>query len=1533
MAEQEDFIELNWVRAEVKQALFDIKQELELYLEKSADRQRLTFCQARLYQVQGSLTMLHLKGASLLVEELLAVTDALISSQTTNGQMAAETLLQGVTQLSVYVQNTAQSIAAYPRELLGLLNAMRGLRRCPQLTGIDFFQPDYGDRIQALDDTQLAQFVQSGAIRLIRKIRQKYQVCLVSYLRHKEPKKSMAMMAELFGKLQNLSWGSPSSSLWDASAAFIEGLSEGSIKSTSLSNDLLKELDSQLKQLVESNGLEINQPPSESFLKKILYLIATATSDSRLIHALKKRYKLEAAIPSGFAEDELLNSNRSNEVLNAVSVKVKQDNGSSESPLVALDNLHKVALLESRAELVQARQAMTSYLGSKKNIEFLRKIPKLLKSAYSTLNMDHLTASAEIISKLVKHIESTWLINGQLPSKEHLNRAITGLTFFDGYFNHLLHGDVQQAEIHFERARKDLESLESIEAQACFVKRESLAGMAFTDLQVLPNEGNTESDSINSTLTKKKLNFEIAPPATESAVSVAAEAVKATPITGETESSGDQVALFLAAVDAVQQELSINISCWVKQPSNKDSLEAIHRSFNTLKNCARMSGANVIGELALVSGSMVSQLLIGAVKHSNGVVSLLNNVIAALPGLAKDFASNNQLLTPEVLLLMEQADDLARGDGFFDSAELEGIKAAEVAVIDIGVEAEEQVVDLMSSPEMAYVLFSDIEVLLSADSYLMRWTEVISSEELKLFENELKILSDRAGEAKLEALVLLCNVLTDVCHYLRRHEKSLPQLLLGPLRDGFNALVSLLNQVVAKQAIVAPQSIFSEIKKSLESLLEDRRKLKNKELSSGEKCAHEVIVQNENTSNGRSKDQELRYIFLEEASDLLKNCAQDFDSWSCHDGGSGTVTEMQRYLHTLKGGAGLAEFEEFGNLCGALESVYGVIITGGIESSEVPLSLMKQAHDFADTMIQTISRGATSPSAQHLVVQLESWITEVNNSSDSAGHVGCSKQSLPDYLGRTSSISPVSSLLPKSTQNTDVLPQQAPDSGHENYAGVNMSTSLRTKVNDDVAFRSSAVDGGVLITNEAIEQMLNLTDESSVHSSQVEQQMLDITSNLSEMENTIFSLREQLGFLDIEKFPQIFSTTEDVVEQKTEFVPLEADGDAELTQLSSGLMESASDFADLHRSLDGKRRVTQALLLQQSRTQSQLQTQLLQFHQVSFKHLIPRLRKTVKQLGHELGKPVELIIKNADVKIDRTRLDKVVAPIESILRNAIIHGIEDDPKSRVEAGKPATGQLLLDLSCQGGYITIKVGDDGQGFDLQAIRDKAIEKDLISTDVRPDNKTLLQLIMTAGFFTSTEVTQTAGLGGGLDAVNEEVRKLGGGIQIESKFGRGACFSLKLPFRPSVMQALMVEEGGNLYAFPAQFIDGLITLSQKEVLDGYNGKAIEYAGIMYRLISFGRLLGLPQTSIQLQQCPIIITKSGGDNVAIHVDTVFARREVIIQSLGAKFNDVTSVIGTTILGDGQVVILIDPVEIIRKYSEQLSRRSESSDLTSVV
>ena len=293
-----------------------------------------------------------------------------------------------------------------------------------------------------------------------------------------------------------------------------------------------------------------------------------------------------------------------------------------------------------------------------------------------------------------------------------------------------------------------------------------------------------------------------------------------------------------------------------------------------------------------------------------------------------------------------------------------------------------------------------------------------------------------------------------------------------------------------------------------------------------------------------------------------------------------------------------------------------------------------------------------------------------------------------------------------------------------------------------------------------------------------------------------------------------------------DFDPLEMDQYSELTQLSRSLVESATDLMDLKEVILNKNRDAETLLLQQSRTQIDLQEKLMRARMVSFSRLVPRLRKITRQLSSELDKPVELNVSNAEGEMDRTMLERILGPLEHLLRNAIDHGIESSHEERRKRGKPEAGQLELSIQHEGADIVLELIDDGQGIDTEAVYATAVEKHLIAPGDQLQPEEIAQLILEPGFSTAESVTQISGRGLGLDVVNTEVRQLGGSVEIDSQTGKGTRFILRLPFTLSVNRALMVEAGGVLYAIPMPAIDGVTVVHPNKVMDCYqNQKTLE------------------------------------------------------------------------------------------------------------
>ena len=460
----------------------------------------------------------------------------------------------------------------------------------------------------------------------------------------------------------------------------------------------------------------------------------------------------------------------------------------------------------------------------------------------------------------------------------------------------------------------------------------------------------------------------------------------------------------------------------------------------------------------------------------------------------------------------------------------------------------------------------------------------------------------------------------------------------------------------------------------------------------------------------------------------------------------------------------------------------------------------------------------------------------------------------------------------------------------------------------------------VKVPAELLEGLVNLAGETSIFRGRVEQQVSDFGFTLSEMEATIDRVRDQLRRLDTETQAQILSRIQAEAERVgyEDFDPLEMDRHSQLQQLSRALFESASDLLDLKETLAARNRDAETLLLQQARVNSELQEGLMRTRMVPFDRLVPRLRRIVRQISGELGKQVEFVVGNAEGEMDRTVLERIVAPLEHMLRNAVDHGIESG-EARRAAGKPEQGTIRLNLGREGGDIVLTLSDDGGGIRLEAVKRKAIERGLMDTDSDLSDYEILQFILEAGFSTAEKVTQISGRGVGMDVVHSEVKQLGGSMSIESLPGSGTTFTIRLPFTVSVNRALMVLSGEDLYAIPLNTIEGIVRVSPYELEAYYAPDAprFEYAGQAYELRYLGDLLNngqQPKLVGQSLPLPVILVRSKEHAVAVQVDSLAGSREIVVKSLGPQFAGVHGISGATILGDGRVVVILDLLATIR-------------------
>ena len=473
---------------------------------------------------------------------------------------------------------------------------------------------------------------------------------------------------------------------------------------------------------------------------------------------------------------------------------------------------------------------------------------------------------------------------------------------------------------------------------------------------------------------------------------------------------------------------------------------------------------------------------------------------------------------------------------------------------------------------------------------------------------------------------------------------------------------------------------------------------------------------------------------------------------------------------------------------------------------------------------------------------------------------------LPDYLGQGSNKAPVSELTGQSAT-------PAPQPLHP---------------------KAVPAHEIIQISTQRLATLINIAEESSTNRNCIEQQLSETGQAVAELNRTVVRLRDQFRRLDceIQTCPQTSTNPE-------------------LLTLSNLLAESSSDLMELHSVLQQKTGAAEILLQQQARSQIELHEQLLKTRMVPFNQLVPRLRTLVHRICTELDKPVELLVRGGEEELDKATLEQILPTLEHLLRNAIDHGIEDSAAVRHKAGKPASGQISLTIQRDGMAVVVALADDGRGIDIAEVQAKAAAQQLANLDQPMDMEQAIKLIMQPGFNTPASIAP-------LSAIDHEIRQLGGSVGVQSQTGQGTHISLRLPFTQSIHRALLVSAGGCLYAIPMHTIDEVIMVASSRLSDIYHNQTpfTDAHGRQYQLIHASDLLGTGAVKIGKGQRPVLLIRRDNDNIAVQVDAIEGSREIIHKSLGAPFSSLTGVVGATIAGDGEVVIIIDPLALYRKY-----------------
>ncbi len=948
---------------------------------------------------------------------------------------------------------------------------------------------------------------------------------------------------------------------------------------------------------------------------------------------------------------------------------------------------------------------------------------------------------------------------------------------------------------------------------------------------------------------------------------------------------------------------------WQAQPENHDLLLSIIEEIQTLEKGAEMAELLPVVALCEALQFAYQRVINEKTMAEDEFIDVLVDGHEGLLNMMDMVAASQAIVPVKELLAQLKGEDLRSPADVTENIETNEIEKVDIESIELAlpqIEVETQAVQANIDPELLEIFLEEAQELIDSIS--------VSLEEWKKDKNNLLQIAELQRDLhtfKGGARMAEINALGDLTHEL---EELYEGLSLGRLTstDQLFDLLHLCHDRIAD--MVQDLKVGKGVKPAPELITAIQLFITGESLDLPDEISLELPAESEAVitpmvpavdqpesidiaTMAMEADAEVAEIFMEEAEELmaeLDTCIQD---WQKEPENSEHNQAMQRILHTLKGGARIAGLSEIGDLSHDMETELQARIVAKQGGDNALFKSLHQQYDLIAVRLETVELWLKQDSEAPLIQAPAAPVLEVESEA-------------------------VSDKQTTDQSNVVTLRPATPVPAQETAPVQNEQQTARAKPQEMIKVPAELLDG-----------LVNLAGETSISRGRLENQVTDFAFTLEEMDSTMDRLKDQLRRLDMETEAQVLFRQERHGPNYEDFDPLEMDRYSQLQQLSRSLVESASDLMDIKSTLLDKTRDAETLLLQQSRVNTELQEGLMKTRMVPFSRLVPRLRRIVRQVSQELGKQVELHVHNAEGEMDRSVLERLISPLEHMLRNAVDHGLESTAQ-RQQTGKPEVGNITLSLSRDGGDVVLKLSDDGAGVNLKAVRKKAIERGLLEKNNEISEQELLQFILQAGFSTAEKVSQISGRGVGMDVVNSEIKQVGGNVVINSHTGIGTEFVIRLPFTVSVNRALMSKVGEALFAIPLNSIEGIVRVSADNLRELYkqDNPVYHYGGREYQLDYLGRLLRdenqtrLPEGNVPM---PVVLVR-GATPAAVQVDTLMGSREIVVKTLGPQFNSVVGVSGGTILGDGSVVVILDLPNMMRhvhslEYKEHVAIEHE--------
>lgn len=1562
MAEDFDIGPLTWVKDEIDQALKSVLENLVAVSANPEEIAALRFSQTHLYQVSGALDMVGLVGCKRFCAEIEALTGKLEKKSVTVSPEVLQALTNAVNALTAYLQDLLNGAPDMPMRLFPAMQTL-ALMHGQSLEESELFFPDTSQR--APKDIASRQLAETEHPTYIAEQRTTFQKSLLNWFKtgSAEGLNNMRTAIDNVQQVQPVA----QRTLWWVAGAFMDALAQADIAENPGVKRLCRRLDQQLR-----SSSEGALRASANLLRDLLYYVALSAPESEQIKKVKSVFELDALLPSAtehtlnFGEasaeemqalDELKSALQElkdtwasvaegkigalDDFLQQLSDLIEPSQQLSNKPLINLfSSLHELAtaldldaskmgesaLIEIASGLTLLEDSLADYgRQDAKGAQLLEMQTQRLQDVLGggpmadlsgaptsvQLDGDLLLAVAQQIKDALRQAEQALDTFFRNPSEQQaLQASIKPLeqvtaafdmldmpvptaiskacTTFVDYFGKAA---VTPDHAMFELVAESLSMLGFYVEELPRARPESYtaleAALARLEAQLQHIDVGAQADELFShPVTDGVPTPELSStPVSAETPTIQTDAVPAK-TTDETTTDraldAELLDIYLTETEEVLGHVAENLQALRVNATDSTALIEVRRGFHTLKGSGRTVGLNALGEVAWSVEKLLNLVLETNVVPSSAQLSFVEEASAAFAGWAATLRGTGVVeLTPEPW--RQQAVTLEN-----ESATQQSATIAEEVLID-------------GTHKLSRALFNiflgeagqHMQSLRTGLSELQIGDSTVPSEDMR---RAAHTLASNASTAGFKSIADLARSLE---HWFDTHQGYWTESVLSLLGNVNEALADMLDKAADLRQPKPASGLIAALQESTSQIIAAAPEAVVADLAAEE--AVSVAAESNEESTPLTLDTAAQADKMASPSDepALPLAETRDEKIIVEDQATAppVVQEQapakQAKLDSKKAAAAAVDQEL---LTLFIEEARELVPQVGNELRAWRANPQESEHaDALQRALHTL-KGSARMAGQAMLGDT------VHGMEDRVMHAVKNKVSSTDFDDLFISLDQIGSLLEEAVASTPADISSTPaKTGEPAVVAPSRSTDRRSQF--------------LRVRAEVLDRLINEAGEISIARARMAREMLNFKQFSLDLTESVFRLRNHLREMEIEAESQLQSRMTHLQETQENFDPLEFDRFTRLQELTRMMAESVNDVATIQHGLLMNLDETESALQQQNRMNRELQHGLMDVRMVPFTLISERLQRIVRQTARELDRQVEMKIDGESVELDRSVLDKIGAPLEHLLRNAVSHGMET-PSARKKAGKPALGSITLKVRQESDEIVLTVSDDGAGINPERVRQKAIERGLFTADQEFSEQALLSVIFEPGFSTATDVTQISGRGVGLDAVRSDITALGGRIDVSSIIGQGAVFSIYLPVTLSVAQVVMVRVGTHVFALPSVMVEQVQKLKPDLLALGYESRNISWSGRQYPLHFLGKLIGESDNAPEDQRyTPLLLLRSGTFHIALHVDEILGNQEVVMKPIGVQLSRVPGMVGATVMGDGSIILIVNPVQLANR------------------